>query len=98
MRGAGKLRALATGGLQRSAVIPEVPTLHESGVTGFEVIGWWGMLAPARAVLDMPEVRRVLLEQGMEPAAGTPAEFAALIRSDMEKWGDIGKRLGVSLD
>jgi tripartite-type tricarboxylate transporter receptor subunit TctC len=93
-------------------VIPEVPTLHESGVTGFEVIGWWGMLAPARtprpvvaalnremrAVLDMPEVRRVLLEQGMEPAAGTPGEFAALIKSDMEKWGDIGKRLGVSLD
>jgi tripartite-type tricarboxylate transporter receptor subunit TctC len=109
---AGKLRALATGGLQRSAVIPDVPTLHESGVTGFEVIGWWGMLAPARtprpvvaalnremrAVLDMPEVRRVLLEQGMEPAAGTPGEFAALIKSDMEKWGDIGKRLGVSLD
>jgi tripartite-type tricarboxylate transporter receptor subunit TctC len=109
---AGKLRALATGGLQRSAVIPEVPTLHESGVTGFEVIGWWGMLAPAktprpvvaavnremRAVLDMPEVRRVLLEQGMEPSAGTPEQFAALIKSDMEKWGDIGKRLGVSLD
>jgi tripartite-type tricarboxylate transporter receptor subunit TctC len=109
---AGKLRALATGGLQRSGVIPEVPTLHESGVTGFEIIGWWGMLAPARtprpivaalnremrAVLDIPEVRRVLLEQGMEPAAGTPEQFAALIKSDMEKWGDIGKRLGVSLD
>jgi tripartite-type tricarboxylate transporter receptor subunit TctC len=109
---AGKLRALATGGLQRSAVIPDVPTLHESGVGGFEVIGWWGMLAPAktprtvvaavnrelRTVLDMPEVRRVLLEQGMEPAAGTPEEFGALIKADMEKWGEIGKRLGVSLD
>jgi tripartite-type tricarboxylate transporter receptor subunit TctC len=46
----------------------------------------------------MPEVRRVLLEQGMEPAAGTPAEFAALIQSDMDKWGEIGKRLGLSLD
>ena len=109
---AGKLRALATGGLQRSAVIPEVPTLHESGVAGFEVIGWWGMLAPAktprtaivaanrevRAVLDLPEVRRVLLEQGMEPAAGTPEQFGALIKADMEKWGEIGKRLGVTLD
>ncbi|MEA3194763.1 MAG: hypothetical protein QOD26_3096 [Betaproteobacteria bacterium] len=109
---AGKLYALATGGLQRSAVIPEVPTLHESGVAGFEVIGWWGMLAPAktpravimavnrelRAVLDLPEVRRVLLEQGMEPAAGTPEQFGALIKADMEKWGDIGKRLGVTLD
>ena len=109
---AGKLRALATGGLQRSAVIPDVPTLHESGVAGFEVIGWWGMLAPAktprpvinaanrevRAVLDHPDVRRVLLEQGMEPAAGTPEQFGALIRADMEKWGDIGRRLGVTLD
>jgi tripartite-type tricarboxylate transporter receptor subunit TctC len=109
---AGKLRALATGGLQRSAVIPEVPTLHESGVAGFEVIGWWGMLAPAktprtaiaaanrevRAVLDLPEVRRVLLEQGMEPAAGTPEQFGALIKADMDKWGEIGKRLGVTLD
>jgi tripartite-type tricarboxylate transporter receptor subunit TctC len=78
---AGKLRALATGGLQRSAVIPEVPTLHESGVAGFEVIGWWGMLAPAktprtaiaaanrevRAVLDLPEVRRVLLDGSVSP-------------------------------
>jgi len=109
---AGKLRALATGGLQRSAVIPEVPTLNESGVAGFEVIGWWGMLAPAktprtaivaanrevRAVLDLPEVRRVLLEQGMEPAAGTPEQFGALIKADMDKWGEIGKRLGVTLD
>jgi len=109
---AGKLRALATGGLQRSAVIPEVPTLNESGVAGFEVIGWWGMLAPAktpralvaaanrevRAVLDLPDVRRILLEQGMEPAAGTPEQFGALIKADMDKWGEIGKRLGVTLD
>jgi tripartite-type tricarboxylate transporter receptor subunit TctC len=109
---AGRLIALATGGMQRSNVIPDVPTLHESGVSGFEVIGWWGMLAPAktprqvvaainremRFVLEMPDVRRVLLEQGMEPAAGTPEEFGALIRADMEKWGDVGRRLGVSLD
>ena len=109
---AGRLVALATGGMQRSNVIPDVPTLNESGVNGFEVIGWWRMLAPAktprtvvatlnremRAVLDIPDVRRVLLEQGMEPAAGTPEQFGALIKADMEKWGDIGRRLGVSLD
>jgi tripartite-type tricarboxylate transporter receptor subunit TctC len=109
---AGKLHALATGGLQRSAVIPEVPTLNESGVAGFEVVGWWGMLAPAktpralvvaanrevRAVLDLPDVRRVLLDQGMEPAAGTPEQFGALIKADMDKWGEIGQRLGVRLD
>ena len=76
------------------------------------MIGWWGMLAPAktpravimaanrevRAVLDQPEVRRVLLEQGMEPAAGTPEQFGALIKADMDKWGEIGRRLGVKLD
>ena len=109
---AGKLRAIGTGGLQRSAVLPEVPTLHESGLPGFEVIGWWGMLAPARtprpvvnllnreirAVLDETAIRRNLLEQGMDPAAGTPEQFGALIRSDMDKWGEVGKRLGVKLD
>jgi tripartite-type tricarboxylate transporter receptor subunit TctC len=109
---AGKLRALGAAGLRRSAAIPEVPTIHESGVPGFEVIGWWGVLAPARtprplidqlnreirAVMDLPEVRRSLLDQGMDPAAGTPEELGALIKSDMEKWGDIGRRLGVSLD
>jgi tripartite-type tricarboxylate transporter receptor subunit TctC len=109
---AGKLRAIAAAGLQRSVAIPEVPTVHESGVPGFEVIGWWGVLAPARtprpvvnalnreilAVLDLPEVRKSLLDQGMDPAGGTPEQFAALIKSDMDKWGEIGKRLGISLD
>ena len=109
---AGKLVALAAAGLQRSVAIPEVPTVHESGVPGFEVIGWWGVLAPARtpralvsvlnreilAVLDLAEVRKSLLDQGMEPAGGTPEQFAALIKSDMEKWGEIGKRLGITLD
>jgi tripartite-type tricarboxylate transporter receptor subunit TctC len=76
------------------------------------VIAWWGLLAPAktpravvntlnremRAVLDVPEVRRLLVEQGMDPAAGTPEGFGALIKADMEKWGAIGARLGVRLD
>ena len=109
---AGKLVAIAAAGLQRSIAIPEVPTVHESGVPGFEVIGWWGVLAPARtpravvnalnreilAVLELADVRKSLLDQGMEPAGGTPEQFGALIKSDMEKWGDIGKRLGVTLD
>jgi tripartite-type tricarboxylate transporter receptor subunit TctC len=109
---AGRLRALASGGLQRSVAIPDVPTIAESGLPGFEVIGWWGMLAPAktpravvmllnrevRAVLEVPEVKRNLVEQGMDPAGGPPEEFAALIRADMDKWGEVGKRLGVKLD
>jgi tripartite-type tricarboxylate transporter receptor subunit TctC len=109
---AGRLRALASGGLARSVAIPDVPTIAESGLPGFEVIGWWGMLAPSktpravvlllnrevRAVLDIPEVKRNLLEQGMDPAGGSPEEFGALIRADMDKWGEVGKRLGVKLD
>jgi len=109
---AGKLRALGTGGLQRSVAVPDIPTIREAGLAGFDVVAWYGMLAPAgtprpvvdslnreiRAVLDIAEVKRNLVEQGMDPAGGTPEEFAALIKSDMDKWGDIGKRLGVKLD
>lgn len=109
---AGKLRALGTGGPQRSAATPDIPAVFESGLTGFEAIGWWGVLAPAktprgvvnllnkeiRAVLDVAEVRRSLVDQGMDPAGGTPEQFGALIKADVEKWGEIGNRLGVKLD
>ncbi|HEV3009687.1 MAG TPA: tripartite tricarboxylate transporter substrate binding protein [Burkholderiales bacterium] len=108
----GRLRALGTCGPQRSAATPEVPTASEAGVPGLEVIAWWGMLAPAktpravvtrlnreiRAILDHAEVRRGLVDQGMDPAGGEPEQFAALIKADMEKWGEIGRRLGVKLD
>ena len=109
---AGKLRALGVAGLQRSAATPDIPTLNESGLPDYEVIAWWGMLAPAktprpivallnrelRTVLELPDVRRSLVDQGMDPAARSPEEFGALIKADMEKWGDIGRRLGVKLD
>src|SRR3954469_3250020 len=108
----GKLRALGVAGLSRSSAVPEIPTIAQSGVPGFEVIGWWGMLAPAktprsaldllnrelRAALELPDVRRTLLDQGMDPAGGTPEQFGALIKADMDKWGEIGRRLGVKLD
>jgi len=108
----GRLRALGTCGPLRSAATPEVPTASEAGVPGLEVIAWWGMLAPAktppalvsrlnreiRAILDHAEVRRGLVDQGMDPAGGEPEQFAALIKADMEKWGEIGRRLGVKLD
>ena len=108
----GKLRALGVAGLSRSSAAPEIPTIAQSGVPGFEVIGWWGLLAPAktprntvdllnrelRAALDLPDVRRTLLDQGMDPAGGTPEQFGALIKADMDKWGEIGRRLGVKLD
>jgi tripartite-type tricarboxylate transporter receptor subunit TctC len=109
---AGKLRALGVAGLQRSAATPDIPTLSESGLPDFEVIAWWGLLAPAktpravvntlnremRGALEVPEVKRNLVDQGMDPAAGSPEQFGALIKADMEKWGAIGARLGVKLD
>ena len=109
---AGRLRALGVAGLQRSAATPDIPTISESGVPDFEVIAWWGLLAPARTpravvallnremrtVLDLPDVRRSLVDQGMDPAARSPEDFGALIKADMEKWGDIGRRLGIKLD
>jgi tripartite-type tricarboxylate transporter receptor subunit TctC len=108
----GRLRALATCGPVRSAATPDVPTVTEAGVPGLEVIAWWGMLAPAktpapvvtrlnreiRTILDNAEVRRGLVDQGMDPASGEPAEFGTLIKADMEKWGKIGRALGVRLD
>ena len=108
----GKLRALGVAGLIRSSAAPELPTIAESGLPGFEVIGWWGMLAPVktpraavdllnrelRAALEVADVRRTLLDQGMDPAGGTPEQFGALIKTDMDKWGEIGRRLGVKLD
>jgi tripartite-type tricarboxylate transporter receptor subunit TctC len=108
----GKLRALGVAGLSRSSAAPELPTIAESGLPGFEVIGWWGLLAPAktprsavdllnrelRAALELPDVRRTLLDQGMDPAGGAPEQFGALIKADMDKWGEIGRRLGVKLD
>jgi tripartite-type tricarboxylate transporter receptor subunit TctC len=108
----GRLRALATCGPHRSAATPDVPTTAEAGMPGLEVIAWWGMLAPAktpsvvvgrlnreiRAILDQADVRRGLVDQGMDPAGGEPGAFAALIKADMEKWGAIGRRLGVKLD
>jgi tripartite-type tricarboxylate transporter receptor subunit TctC len=51
-----------------------------------------------RAALEIPEIKRNLIEQGMDPAGGTPEQFGALIKADMDKWGDVGKRLGVKLD
>jgi len=95
----GRLRALGVAGLTRSSAAPDLPTIAESGLPGFEVIGWWGVLAPAktpraavdllnrelRRALEAPDVRRTLLDQGMDPAPGTPEQFGALIKTDMDK-------------
>jgi tripartite-type tricarboxylate transporter receptor subunit TctC len=109
---AGRLRLLASGGAKRSAAIPDVPTIAESGLPGFEAIIWYGILAPAKtspaiverlqreiaAIVRSPEGRQYLVSQGNDAVGDTPAEFAAFMRAEADKWGAIGKRLGVRLD
>ena len=102
---AGKLRALAITSAKRSAVAPELPTVAEAGFGGYEVIGWFGWLAPAatpRAIvarlhgelvraLKAPDVRERLLSQSTEPVGNTSQEFAAFMRSEHAKWAKIIK-------
>jgi tripartite-type tricarboxylate transporter receptor subunit TctC len=105
----GKLRALATTSLQRSPELPDVPTLAESGLAGFQVDAWNGILAPARTpqeivaklqgqiakILHSPEIRTRLASFGFEPVGNTPAQFAAMIKSEMEKWEKLIKEAGI---
>ncbi len=108
----GKLRALAVTTAKRSAVLPGVPTVAELALPGFEVTGWFGVLAPAgtppaiverlnrdiNAVLAQPDVKERLQAMGVEPAAGSPAEFGALIASETRRYGDAIRRLGLTAE
>jgi tripartite-type tricarboxylate transporter receptor subunit TctC len=100
---AGRVRALAVTTLKRSQVLPELPTLAESGLPGFETDNWYGIVAPAktpRAVierlnrefgraLNMPDIKEALLRTGLETAPGTPEAFGAYMKSEYEKWGKV---------
>ena len=107
---AGKLRPLAVTTAQRSPALPDVPTIAEAGVPGYEATSWFGLLAPAKTpapivarlnavilkALADPDVKKKLLEQGAEPAGETPAQFAAFIGSETVKWGKIVKQSGAT--
>ncbi len=109
---AGRVRALGVTGSKRVAVLPEVPTIAEAGVPGYEAITWNGIVAPVgmpRAMIDRlnAELNRALAEPGLqqklaaigaEPAGGTPEEFAKFIRSEYAKWGDVVRRSGAKMD
>ena len=106
---AGKVRVLAVAGPTRSVLLPEKSTIAESGLPGFEVDNWIGMLAPAgldptivvrlnseiRAVLNEPGIKQRLIELGFEPVGSTPAAFATQLDSDVKKWRAIAKEAGV---
>jgi tripartite-type tricarboxylate transporter receptor subunit TctC len=109
---AGKLRAFAVTTLQRASVLPEVPTMAESGVPGFDVSTWFGILAPAQtppailarlneaftAALRTPEMRDRLARMGAEPAPMSPAQFGQLIASELAKYQRIVKFSGAKVD
>jgi tripartite-type tricarboxylate transporter receptor subunit TctC len=109
---AGKFQALAVTGAQRSAVVPNLPTLAESGLPGFDVTSWYGLLAPKgtpRAVIDKlhaaalkainePEVRKAMAEQGLELKTNTPAQFATVIHDETGMWAELVKKMNIKLD
>jgi tripartite-type tricarboxylate transporter receptor subunit TctC len=108
---ADRLRAYAVTSAKRTTTLPDVPTVAESGVAGYEYSTWYGLLGPAglpkpiveklsqatTSVLKMPEVRERYLSQGMDPSPTPPAEFAKLIRSEMAKWGKVVKAANIPL-
>ena len=106
---AGKLKAFATTGAMRSETLPDLPTVAESGLPGYEAVGWFGLLAPAatpkpvvdklsadanRALADS-EVRSRMQALGADPSGNTPEEFARFIREDQAKWGKLMREAGI---
>lgn len=109
---AGKVKALAVTSRKRAASLPEVPTMEEAGVPGFEVESWFGFLAPAgtpRPVVErlnaalakvagMPDVQRKIAETGGVPTSSTPEEFMRRIQADVAKFGQIVKSAGIKVE
>jgi len=105
----GKLRGLAVTGLQRSPTLPSLPTVNESGLPGFEMSPWFGVLAPAGTSIDIvarlntelvrvlrsPDVATQFGAQGVEPAYSTPDEFLGVIKADLKKWGKVIAEAGI---
>ena len=109
---AGRLKPLAVTAPRRIAQLPQVPTVAESGLPGYEVVAWNGFLVPAGTApetisrlhaetvkaLAAPEVREKLIASGFEPVGGTSAEFAAVIERDIAKWSRVVKKSGAKVD
>ena len=106
---AGKLRALAVTSAKRSEGLPDVPTIAESGLPGYDSTQWYGVLAPAGTLrgivarlhdeivraLRAPEVMQRLAADGAEPVGSSPEEFAAFIRSEIDKWAKVARAAGI---
>ena len=109
---AGRLKAIAMGSRERHALLPEVPTVIESGLPGFEVRQWYGLLAPAgtprdvvarlhaavERIVNLPETSKRIIDTGSDPSATTPAEFEAMIREDTVRWAKVAKASGATAE
>jgi len=105
----GKLRVLGTGGTKRISILPDVPTISESGVPGYEASNWWGMLGPAAmperivnrinaeiaTIMTFPETQKRFALEGAEPMPITPGEFGKLIAMEIGKWTRVAKDSGI---
>jgi tripartite-type tricarboxylate transporter receptor subunit TctC len=108
----GKLKALAVTTEHRSALVPDLPTLAEEGLPGFDISTWWGFMAPAgtpkeivakwnaevRRILDTPEMKAFFAQQGAEPAPTSPEAFGAMIQREIVKYAKIVKASGAKVD
>jgi tripartite-type tricarboxylate transporter receptor subunit TctC len=109
---AGRVRALAITSAKRSTVAPELPTVAESGFPGFEAIGWFGWVAPAKVpneivtllnreivrILKLPEMQARLRQSGSDPVGNTPREFAAFINSEHDKWAKVIRQANIHIE
>lgn len=109
---AGKLRAIAVAPAQRSPLMPDVPTVAESGVPGYDVPLWYSILAPAgtpaeaverlagelRRIVESPDTRDRMVSQGFQPGFVGPAALQAMIRDDVRRWQSIGRDTGIRIE
>jgi tripartite-type tricarboxylate transporter receptor subunit TctC len=108
----GKVRALAVTSRERNPALPEIPTVVESGLKGFEVVGFYGFLGPAnmprdvtaklseafRQVLTSPDIRSRMISQGADPAFLPSEEFGRFLSAEMPRWADAVRKSGAKLD
>ena len=108
----GRLRAIAVTGTKRSAAMPDVPTVIEAGVPGYEVVAWYGMFAPTgtpravitrvsaetRRILNLSDVRERLSAEGAEVSVDTPEQFATYVKSEIAKWSSVVQKSGARAD